>query len=168
MKTLIIALLCLLSIFEIYAQNTFQNNHERYWHYRNRLKYFVKVGTNQGESCVASYRNKPQYENKLKFGDQTIHLGWYIGVLATEFRLLQLNNQNTEKTIYELYCALEAFKRIDMCEDEAPWNDPPGKFDGFFMTSVGARLPESQINLRTRDQSWRGHVFHFALLKVYE
>lgn len=138
MKTIVTTIIILISQVYVFSQISSVDNYERYWHYRNRLKYFVKVGTNSGESCISSYRNQPipsgLVTEQLHYGDHTAFFGWYIGVLATEYKLLQLNGQNTDKTTYELYCAMEAYKRFDMCEDETPWNDPPGKFDGFFMT----------------------------------
>ncbi|MBU0765647.1 MAG: hypothetical protein KJ607_12505 [Bacteroidetes bacterium] len=81
MKSVIVIIVLLLQVFSF--SQTPVNNIERYWHYRERLKYFVKVGTGEGESCVTSYRNKNN-NAQLHFGDQTIFLAWYIGVLATE------------------------------------------------------------------------------------
>lgn len=52
-------------------------------------------------------------EGDLDFADATIHLGHYIGVLATEYKLLVQNGKNTDNNIKELYYALEAFNRID-------------------------------------------------------
>lgn len=130
LQIFVISLLCT----EVFAQND-QLNIERYWYYRNRLKYFVKVGTEQGQSCIASKRNL-DYDNvqpTLHYGDQVIFAGWYVGVLATEYSLLAYNYQNTQKTLYELYCALEAYKRIDRCEDKPPWNLSSSYYDGFFM-----------------------------------
>jgi hypothetical protein len=89
MKTLIITLLITIFICEVYPQNTDQINHERYWYYRDRLKYFVKIGSNEGESCIVSIRNiiggeGGSVSEMLHYGDHTIFLGWYIGVLATK------------------------------------------------------------------------------------
>ncbi|MFH1380032.1 MAG: 3-coathanger stack domain-containing protein, partial [bacterium] len=89
---------------------------KKYWYYRFRLKNdFLKVGPNPGESIPAETRHISGANNgKIRWGDATMHLGWYIGVLATEYRLLDDNNQNTLPTKEELYYALNAFERLDI------------------------------------------------------
>jgi len=50
--------------------NTFaqseSENMLKYWHYRNRLKYFVVPGAKQGESEIIGIRNNMK-DNYLKF-----------------------------------------------------------------------------------------------------
>ena len=53
---------------------------------------FTYIGPNPGESVIAYYRTKQYIDNpnvpgnKLDFGgDQTLSLGDYMGVLATEY-----------------------------------------------------------------------------------
>lgn len=44
----------------IYISTSAQSDNEnmlKYWHYRNRLQYFVIPGTNRGESEIISERN---------------------------------------------------------------------------------------------------------------
>ncbi|MDH5396763.1 MAG: hypothetical protein OEX02_01355 [Cyclobacteriaceae bacterium] len=53
----------------------------------------------------------------LQWGDATIDLGWYIGVLATEFYLLRQNNQPVEYTAARLRSALLAYERLDLNSD---------------------------------------------------
>ncbi len=45
--------------------------------------------------------------------DATMYLGWYIGVLATEYRLLKNHGQSTGETERELWGALKAYERLD-------------------------------------------------------
>ena len=109
-----------------------QSKLEKYWYYRKRLTdYFVKVGPNIGESVVAERLNDLELY-KYKIGDGTIDLGWYISVLATEYALLKQNNQNTNETLQELYYAMRAYERLDLCEDKPPWNKSTAELDGFF------------------------------------
>ena len=109
-----------------------QSNLEKYWFYRNRLtNYFVKVGPNVGESIVAERLNDSRLD-KYKIGDGTIDLAWYISVLASEYALLKNNNQNTDRSLLELYYAMLAYERLDKCEDKEPWNKAEAKLDGFF------------------------------------
>jgi len=109
----------------IVAQND-SLNREKYWHFRHRLiTKFVKPGLGPGESIPANkysvyvswYKKPVGPYKKIEWGDATIHLGWYIGVLATEIELLQRSNKTNdrhfEKLIQELYFALNAINRLD-------------------------------------------------------
>lgn len=51
----------------------------------------------------------------VAYGDGTYHLGHYIAVLSTEYALLSKgsNQEAINKTIEELYLALQAYKRLD-------------------------------------------------------
>ncbi len=110
-------------------------NLEKYKTYRNRLKYFYKIGTQPGECQYASISGMfPPKSKRLNFGgDQTIEMAWFIGTMATEYKLYKHNKLDTNKTLQELYYALMAFKRLDECEDKPPWNLEKPVFDGFFM-----------------------------------
>ncbi|MFH1321030.1 MAG: hypothetical protein ABII90_10305 [Bacteroidota bacterium] len=116
------------------AQTTYKNL-EKYWYYRLRLQNdFLKVGPNQGESIPAEVRFT---NGQLLWDDPTQSLGWYIGVLATEFRLLDDNNESTLATEEELYYALNAFERLDF-NAEIHFKDNDGNFgtpeyNGFFI-----------------------------------
>jgi hypothetical protein len=118
---------------------------EKYLHYRERLKsqFLLCYGTGPGCSLPASIRNTydEHYRGRatIKWGDGTIDLAVYISVLATEFKLLQNENQNTEATLTELYYALETFNRLDYYGDTC-FGMPPS-LNGFFIRSdAGAGL----------------------------
>ncbi|MBA3898638.1 MAG: T9SS type A sorting domain-containing protein [Bacteroidetes bacterium] len=118
-----------------------QSNLEKYWYYRHRLiSGFTKVGSQQGESMVAPIRNWHTdyhilHSDHLHFGDQTIYMGWYLGVLATEYALLKSQNLNLERTKLELYYALKALIRIDEISNipRPYYNYPVTQLDGFFL-----------------------------------
>jgi hypothetical protein len=116
---LFIVLLILCGEF-LYAQSSI-SNFNKYWFYRDRLKKrFMVEGPNQGESLVAPRIQRinnsagvvDQY--LYHYGDQTIQMGWYLGVLATEYRLLANHSQPTANTERELYHAMKAFERLDL------------------------------------------------------
>jgi len=70
-------------------------HHRKYWYYRTRLvNDFLKVGTEQGDCIPFSERGFEYGGNNIagtmKCGDGTSKLGVYIGVLATEFKLLKM------------------------------------------------------------------------------
>jgi hypothetical protein len=130
MKKYLFLLLLLVKSVCLLAQ-TPQDDLKKYWYYRERLVHdFLKPGIGQGHSIPAGVRwhqNQPQ----LLWGDETVELGWYIGVLATEYKLLQLNGQSTTKTKQELYYALETFNRLDYTA-ESYWGGT-NSLNGFFI-----------------------------------
>lgn len=105
------------------------SDHQKYWYYRARLvNDFVKVGDGQGHSLPASLRGAG---GMLRYGDTTIDLGWYIGVLATEYRLVVDNGGDPSQTLRELYYALRAFNRLDEL-GEQHWGGQPN-LNGWFI-----------------------------------
>ena len=148
MKTycLLILLMPLISL----CQNDFNSEQNKYWYYRERLKWFVMPGNSPGQSFVAAARNmgvnNSLYDKSLKFTQPHTVNGYYIGVLATEYRLLINNNQQEDAwtTLSELNLALDALLRTDMCEDGIPWYNSSAVEDGFFnREDVPAVLPQS-------------------------
>jgi hypothetical protein len=117
----------------VHAQTPDQNQ-SKYWYYRYRLlNNFLKVGDCRGCSTPASTRGEDSH-NQLYWGDGTIDLGWYIGVLATEYKLLIDNSQDGSETIKELYYALEAFNRLDYNAEIYLSNGfQNGSLNGFFV-----------------------------------
>jgi hypothetical protein len=117
---------------ELIGQTT-QQNLEKYWHYRYRLvNYFLKVGGDPGESLPIGIRNRfmadPIFQRGLDIGDCPRYLGHYIGMLATEYALLKMNNQDLNEIKRELYYALNAVIRLDV---NAETNvGLPGNLDG--------------------------------------
>jgi len=62
-------------------------------------------------------------------------MGFYIGMLATEYKLLKDNGQllSAYETLNELNLALDALIRMDKCEDDIPWYYNYETMDGFFI-----------------------------------
>lgn len=120
MKKIKIIILFLVAITNLIAQNDLLN-HKKYWYYRHRLlNDFMVKGDCQGCSEIINEREQkdvsdpsPIDQKRAKWGDQLFNLGEYISVLATEFKMLQDNNQPTDTTIQELYFAIRAFNRLD-------------------------------------------------------
>ena len=94
----------------------------KYWFYRNRMNnYFVIPGEKQGESQIIAIRNIIDASNDMHnrelnanvdYGQHGKYTGLYLGVLATEYYLLNKNGQylDAAKTQDELYKALYAIK----------------------------------------------------------
>ena len=89
----------LVSISVNLFSQTSLDNHKKYWYYKSRLNNdFVKVGLKAGESMPFNQRgvNTTAFslaEKALHVGDGTSGLGYYIGVLATEYALLKNSYQ---------------------------------------------------------------------------
>ena len=135
MKQVLSFFILSLSVFSSFAQ-IIKEDHDKYWNYRNRLRtYFLHVGPGQGESIPAGIRNFINWNdgNKsiLAWGDATLYLGWYLGVLATEFHLLQQNGEDTKEIIKELCFAILAVERLDSVA-ETRWNFSPS-VNGFLI-----------------------------------
>ncbi len=152
---LLITLLLLCTIQPIFSQTPISNL-AKYWQYRDRLVNqpekgipgFVVVGLGEGKSIPMGGRDPMancehdwwmkrdkcplvKGKGKLQWGDGTIHLGYYISVLATELRLLKDAGEDVSATAEELYYAIMAFERLD--EEAERRFGMPGKKDGFFI-----------------------------------
>ena len=144
MKTIIFLILFVNVNINTFAQNGSENM-LKYWHYRNRLKYFVIPGNKQGESEIIGIRNRMdlQYQDfspdSLRYyknsdvGQHGVYFGYYLSMLATEYKLLIGNNQTNEasNTLHEIDLALLQFEAyMDSCEYY--WG-VTNKADGFFV-----------------------------------
>lgn len=109
------------------AQTT-PDNLAKYWRLRARLTTeFLSIGPAAGQSEPAQERHEAQ--GFIKFGDTTLVLGWYIGVLATEYELVRQpgrfpgadrgNAAQVNLTLDELYYALLAMERLDETAESA-------------------------------------------------
>jgi|GEM_PF-5183969 len=141
----ILALLLLCQLFSesAFAQYNTTVNQQRYWYYRWRLtNSFMVVGDGPGMSLPANQRHGyyetpsgVMEEDCMKFGDGTIILGEYIGMLATEYYLLQQHNQNTIQTRKELYYALRAINRLDELAETCTGFSCGNNLNGFLVRS---------------------------------
>jgi hypothetical protein len=108
------------------AQNDGANK-EKYWKFRSDLREkFIKIGPNEGESLTSGtlkpldcIDNDPsdgspnaQY-GVIQWGDGMIRHGHYLGLLATEYRLLKNAGKDVTGVLNELYFALKAINRLD-------------------------------------------------------
>ena len=131
MKKLIVFLL-LISSFGGIAQS-YQENLEKYWYYRNRLKekfmYFNGNAGVQGSHLMAENRDEDDIVPYIRWADGVWWLGHYIGVLALEYRLLKDNGQVCTETLNELNLALDTYYRLDF-NAEPCFNDFIGNTTG--------------------------------------
>jgi hypothetical protein len=151
-RLFIVFILLVLNIIPniLFGQNE-QMNLLKYWYYRERLKMFVVPGENPGESLVGGIRNtdchldetifpkiNPYGTNSLSeldFGQEREYEGYYIGMLATEYKLLNINGffNDAALTLNELDMAINACIRLDNCESKEPWLLNQDSYDGYFM-----------------------------------
>src|ERR1043166_8200624 len=78
-----------------FGQTTDELVHRKYWYYKTRLDNdFIKVGLDSGESIpvhsrgVSNATGWNDVNPKMAMSDATSHLGYYIGLLGTEYYLL--------------------------------------------------------------------------------
>jgi hypothetical protein len=118
MKNILFIMIIALFLFPPIAKSQsidqrLKNNLQKYWTYRDRLrKYFVVVDPNDGVGTnipVARIINGNYYF----FDDGNGLLPYYIGMLATEYKLLQMTGNDCEQTRKELLYALKAYERLD-------------------------------------------------------
>lgn len=134
-KHLFVLLNIVLSFSVLFSQESDAEdlNLQKYWYYRWRLTNdFVKVGEGRGHSIPIQSRQGYPGIPDLEAADATIYQGFYLGVLATEFKLLRQNKRHVdmEFTKTELYYAIKAFERLDMYGEEYLGKAP--KIDGYF------------------------------------
>lgn len=138
MNRLFVLLIILLP--NIVKSQTIVFDQNQYWYYRDRLKYFVYPGTEKGNSLIATLRNPTTLYRPyttIKYGQTFKSMGYYLGVLATEYKLLVHNGQylDAASTLAEINLALDAINRTDNCESDAPWFEKTDHLDGFFIRS---------------------------------
>ena len=124
--------------------DTTAQNLEKYRSLRHRLiTEFTSVGPSAGQSEPAPERNDGT--SWMKWGDGTIALGFYLGVLASEHYMLANPTKfpgadggdatQLERTRTELYYALAALERLDSSADASfptPCGTSPA-LNGFFL-----------------------------------
>ena len=140
-----------ITFININAQSVETLRHKKYWYYKTRFNNdFIKIGTEDGASLPFNqrgWRDQPppfiNHSEQIKAGDASAQLGIYLGVLATEYRLLKNKGQDVTKVKHELFCALNAVNRIDfnaelIFSSSTHSNNPnpsplPGNLNGFFI-----------------------------------
>lgn len=143
MKTILVLIIIVSYNIVILAQ-TPQSNLEKYWFYRQRFnQYFIipcktDECLERGEGMIITNRNSYS-DDLISFSQPKIMAGFYLGVLATEYKLLKNYNQHSEasKTLNDIKKALNTYIRTDKIESEEPWihynSSSEDKFDGFFL-----------------------------------
>jgi len=116
-------------------------NQSKYWDYRKELKdRYLLIGEGKGKSIPAEYFNPKK--GRLHWGDGTMALGWYIGILATEYHLSSKKGYletgeykaiDPVQTLLELSHALAAVDRLDLAAE--PFFDKSAKpeLNGFLL-----------------------------------
>lgn len=103
------------------AIHSYDRNLLKYWRYRDRFNHaFTVLGVECGNSLPAAARGGDSWvAPELQFGDAVLDMGYYLGVLATEYRLLKNYGQDASTTERELYYALQEINRLDAFAESA-------------------------------------------------
>jgi len=132
-RFLVLFFLNLTALFGAFAQTQDDINLQKYWYYRWRLvNDFVKVGEGVGHSIPIQSRQGYNGIPDIEVADATIYHGFYLAILASELKLLEINerHQDLEFTKTELYYAIKAYERLDLYGEQ--YLGLPGKIDGCF------------------------------------
>lgn len=126
-------------------------NVKKYWNLRNRLRNdFLLFSTEKG-GCLPMEEVKILGDLRIgKWGDSTIKLGWYLGVLGSELHLLSRSDSypsfgeatDLQNAMRELFCAFIALERLDRFGEQSIWEFHPiylSKFPG----TAGYRWPDT-------------------------
>lgn len=131
-----------------------EKNLEKYWNYRERLrKHFIAISPNneKGTNIPAACITGTDYKT-LSWGDGNGCLQYYIGLLATEYKLLKLYNQDYTSTRNELLYALKALERLDKTAEKYfrnPQEEEPEDLNGFFIRDdVNDEIKKINTNLK--------------------
>lgn len=130
--TKILVLFCALFPGFLLGQSD-SDNLDKYWQYRSILKEkFVHLGTERGDGIPAE-KIDPNFYVKPKKGlwlqsDGTSYLGFYLAVLATEYKLRKNAGLATDSLVQEIYYALNALWRLDAQSNYYSYSNDWGKF----------------------------------------
>jgi hypothetical protein len=128
----------------------------QYWFLRERMHndFMLGVGPEQGQSLIC-YRRAS--DRAMKFGDNTIKLGHYVSLLATEYALLSRQGEDLLPTTRELFYAMYAINRLDL-EGENYFRDAAGQrgkptLNGFMVRDDVATLNPALLPRLNTDSS---------------
>ena len=103
--------------FPLFTQD-FNAWKQKYWVYRERLKNFmVSNSSQQGCSIPALGRDN---SGQIGWGDSPWMMGYWVGTLAMEYKLLSHSGADVSQTKEDLFNAIDAINRID-CLAEWAW-----------------------------------------------
>ena len=107
-------------------------NLAKYWNYRQMLKTdFMMCSDPESLGHFIPAENRHDLNGFLRWGDATWHMGHYLCVLATEYRLLKDNNQDVTATADELLNLIYSLKRLD--ESAETYFGGSEDLNGFFI-----------------------------------
>ncbi len=171
MKRSIIILVLSVLFCSLKGQQNEAELENKYWNYRDRLvKYFTQIGEYPGQGITAAQIypenrysdswqyvngikqkiNPKQYKYKLLFGDAVVDQGFYLAVLASELKVLEMQGmKNTERyrsTCVELYYAIYAIDRLDGSAENYLGDNSSSVANGFFIRSDNDEHYMSRFN----------------------
>ncbi len=157
-RTLVILLLGSISL-NIFSQSLSQ----KYNVYRDRFhKEFLIKTDNPREKANFIPIEFIADNGQIKIADETWYLGFYIGVLATEYKIKQINKdtKGAKETLLELSNILITIDRLDSVAET--YFGKPASINGFFVREDYSKNPPAM----SQDQVWSLY-YGFRLVKKY-
>lgn len=137
MKNIIRILVLLVITSEWTMAQSPQENLQKYWRYRQRLRdKFMIVSPNVEEPGVNIPAIQIDLINSIiDWGDGNENLSHYLSILTTEYRLLKNNGQDYKQTLTELIYAMCAIERLDVYSESYERNGTfySSDINGFFI-----------------------------------
>lgn len=117
--------LIIVTLLVFFNSNSRAQPLEKYWVYRERLKNFMVSTISDGGGIPAGSRalNTPGPPS-LNWADAGWQIGYWIGTLAMEYKLLSDNGKDLSQTRSDLYHALYSIGRLDQNAEEVWECDP--------------------------------------------
>lgn len=142
-------------------------NQVKYWKYRTDFKEnFIYIGEGKSRSLPVIYRRDK--DRLITFGDATIELGWYMGMLATEYYISskkmylpvsEYEPLDPAETLVELYYALKCFDRLDKIAEPFYSLGAEGELNGFFIRDdADLNLKEKFTEMNVLWSGYRKHI----------
>lgn len=118
----------------------FNTQKEKYWIYRERIKNFVVSDNCRG--CGIPARSRESID-RLNYDDPPWMIGYWLGTLAMEYRLLSNAGADLTQTKKDIYYAIEAINRLDYYAEES-WGCAKS-LNGFLIRDDVSHIFKDQI-----------------------
>ncbi len=156
MKNTIIIFIIILIIPLSSLTQTVEDNLEKYWYLRQRLEdHFIAISPNN-ESGTNIPAITVQKNGIMNWHDGNSGMQYYIGMLATEYRLLKDNGLDYQNTLQKLDYAIKAVERLDSTA-ETYWGGEPCMNGYFIRDDVPSTFDDTAV-IKGLNENFAGRI----------
>jgi len=154
-NTIIIFIITLIIPLSSLAQ-TVKDNLEKYWYLRQRLEdHFIVISPND-EAGTNIPANTVHKNGIMNWHDGNSGMQYYIGMLATEYRLLKDNGLDYQNTLQKLDYAIKAVERLDYTA-ETYWDGEPCMNGYFIRDDVHSTFDDTAV-IKGLNENFAGRI----------